>query len=86
MGFNPQGKNNGFSKPFSTIAEKQSIENSKQLVVSFFCMRKGHFDRLCKVRNVLVPRGILKWVPKNGPKFKKGPSLFLLIFVTCKSS
>ena len=50
-------------------------------------MRKGHFVRFNKVRKVFVPRGILKWVPKNhkgsynefnsnGPKFKKRPNLF----------
>jgi len=66
LGFNPQSKNNGISKLFSTIAVKQSVENLKQLIVPFFyCIRKGHFDRFCKVRKVLVPRGILKWVPKN---------------------
>jgi len=59
LGFNPQGKNSGFSKPFLTIAEKQPIEKSKQPVVScFYCMRKGHSIRFCKVRKVHVPRGI----------------------------
>jgi len=88
LGFNSQSKNNGISNLFSTIVEKQSIEKSKQLVVScFYCMRKAHSVRFCKVRKVFVPRGILKWVPQNlkgsynqfnsnGPKFKKGPNLF----------
>ena len=66
LGFNPQKKNSGFSKPFSTIIEKQSIERSKQPVVClFYCMRNGHSFRFYKIWNVSVPRGILKWVPKN---------------------
>jgi len=41
LDFNPQSKNSGILKPFSTIAEKQSIEKSKQPVVSsFYCVRK----------------------------------------------
>ncbi|KAK7353960.1 hypothetical protein VNO80_19416 [Phaseolus coccineus] len=43
LGFNPQSKKSGVSKPFSTIREKQSIEKSKQPVVSrFYCMKMGH--------------------------------------------
>jgi len=56
------------------------------IVSCFYCMRKGHSARFCKVRKVFVPRGILKWVPKNlkgscdqinsyGPKFVRGPNL-----------
>jgi len=87
LGFNPQSKNSGFSKSFSTIIEKQLIEKSKQPVVScFYCMRKGHSISFCKIQKVLVPKGILKWVPKNlkvpnnknnlyGPKFVRGPNL-----------
>jgi len=56
LGFNPQSKNSGISKPFSTILEKQPIEKSKQSIVSFFyCMRKGHSIRFCKVRKVFFP-------------------------------
>jgi len=87
LGFNSQSKNSGILKLFSTIAEKQPIGKSKQPVVScFYGMRKGHSVRFCKVRKVFVPRGILKWVPKNlkgsydqinsnGPKFVRGPNL-----------
>ena len=87
LGFNPQSKNNGISKPFSTIAEKQLIEKSKQPVVScFYCMRKGHSVRFCKIQKVSIFRGILKWVFKNpkvfnnqiniyGPKFVRGLNL-----------
>jgi len=87
LGFNPKSKNSGILKPFSTIAEKQPIEKSKQSVVScFYCMRKGYFVRYCRIQKNSVPKGILKWVPKNskvpnvpinthGLKFIKGPNL-----------
>jgi len=43
LGFNPQSKKNGISKPFSNVPEKQSIEKSKQSVVTcFYCMKRGH--------------------------------------------
>ena len=83
LGFNPQSKNSGCSKSFSTITENQPIEKSKQPVVCcFYCMRKGYSVRFCKIRKL----GILKWVPKNpkvpnnqinihGPKFIRGPDL-----------
>jgi len=87
LGFNPQRRHSGISKPFSTITEKQPIEKSKQQVVScFYYMRKGHSVRFFKIRKVYVPSGVLKWVRKNpkvpnnqvnlyGPKFIKGPNL-----------
>jgi len=87
LGFNPQRKNTSFSKTFSTIAEKQPIEKSKQPVVScFYYMRKVHSIKFYKIRKVSALRGILKWVPKNpkvpnkqvnlyGPKFVRGPNL-----------
>jgi len=36
LGFNPQSKKNGISKPFSTVPEKQPIEKLKQPVVTCF--------------------------------------------------
>jgi len=52
-------------------------------------MKRGHSVRFCRVRNLYVPRGVLKWVPKNskvlndlvnvqGLKFKRGPNFTLL--------
>jgi len=49
-------------------------------------MRNGHSVRFCKIRKFSVPKGILKWVPKNpkvpwnqsnihGPKFVRRPDL-----------
>jgi len=87
LGFNLRSKNNGCSKPFSTIMKNQSVKKSKQPVVCcFYCMRKGHSVRFCKIRKFYVAKGILKWVPKNakvpwnqinihGPKFVRGPDL-----------
>ena len=34
LGFNPQNKKNGISKPFSKVSEKQPIERLKELVVT----------------------------------------------------
>jgi len=87
LGFNPQSKNSGCSKPFSTIMKNQSVKRLKQPVVCcFYCMKKGHSVRFCKIRKFSVPKGILKWVPKNpkvpcnqinihGLKFVRGPDL-----------
>jgi len=87
LGFNPQRKNNGCLKHFSTITENQPIEKLKQpIVCCFYCMRKGHSVRFCKIHKFSVPKGILKWVPKNAkvpsnqinihePKFIRGPNL-----------
>jgi len=89
LGFNPQSKNNGFLKPFSTFAKKQSVKKLKQLIVScFHYLKRGHFIKFCKARKILVPKGIFKWIPKNlidsydqsnmkGPKFFKGSNLVI---------
>ena len=66
LGFNPHSKKRSVAKPFSSFFEKQPIEFSKQPVVScFYCMKKGHSVRFCRVRKFSIPRGVLKWVPKN---------------------
>jgi len=44
----------------------------------FYCLRKGHSIRNCKVRKFDVPKGLVRWVPKSitkncGPKFIKVP-------------
>jgi len=87
LGFYPQNKKNVISKPFSKVPEKQPIERSKQLVVTcFYCMKRGHSVRFCKIRKYFVPKGILKWIPKGckvsiakdeskGPTFVRGPNL-----------
>jgi len=87
LGFNPQNKKNGISKPFSKVPEKQPIERSKQPVVTcFYCMKKDHSVRFCKIRKYFVPKGIMRWIPKDsdvsnnkteskGPTFVRGPNL-----------
>jgi len=84
LGFNPQSK---FSKPFSELPEKQSIEKSKQPIITcFYCMKRGRSVRFYNIRKYFVPKGILKWVPKVsevpktstkiiGPKLIRGPNL-----------
>jgi len=65
LGFNPQNKQDKFSKSFSKLPEKQSIDMSKQLVVTcFYCMKRDHSVRFCKIRKYAVPRGFMKWIPK----------------------
>ena len=87
LGFNPQNKQDRFSKSFLRKSEKQPIVKTKQLVVTcFYCMKKGHSVRLCKIRKYYVPKGFMKWIPKgcdvsnskekpSGPKFVRGPNL-----------
>jgi len=87
LGFYPQNKKNGISKPFSKVAEKQPIERSKQPIVTcFYCMKRGHSVRFCKIRKYFVPKGIMRWIPKSsknpndkaeskGPTFVRGPNL-----------
>jgi len=43
-------------------------------------MNKGHIVRFCKARRFVVPKGLLKWVPKVpiniiGPKFIRRSNL-----------
>jgi len=61
LGFNPQSKNFSFSESFSNLIKNQLVKSTKQPVVCcFYCMKKGHSVRLCKIRKVYVPKGILK--------------------------
>jgi len=86
-GYNPQNQQDKFSKNFSRKPVKQAIVKSKQPVVTcFYCMKKGHSVRFCKIRKFFVPRGYMKWILKGcevpnekkksiGPTFVKGPNL-----------
>ena len=88
LGFNPQNKQDRFSKSFSKMPEKQPIGPSKQSIVTcFYCMERGHSVRFCKIRKYVVPKGFMKWIPKcnkdsidecklNGPTFIRGPNLY----------
>jgi len=86
LGFYPQKEKSGILKPFSKLPEKQLIERSKQPVVTcFYCMKRGHSVRFCKIMKYFVPKGIMKWIPKGcvsndkieskGPTFVRGPNL-----------
>jgi len=89
LGFFPQSKGNGISKPFSSIPEKQLVKRSIQPVVTcFYCMKKDHSVRFCKFQKSLVPKGIFKLIPRcfdgskdksntKGPKFFKGSNLVI---------
>ena len=85
--FNPQNKQDNFSKKFSKLLVKQPIVKSKQPVVTcFYCMKRGHSVRFCKIRKYVVPSGFMKWILKccevsndeckpNGTTFVRGPNL-----------
>ncbi|XP_068466221.1 uncharacterized protein [Phaseolus vulgaris] len=58
LGFYPQSRKNGISKPFSSVLENQSIKRTKQPVVTYFyCMKRGHSVRFFMIRKSLVPKG-----------------------------
>jgi len=73
--------------PFSKLSEKQPIEKSKQPIVTcVYCMKKGHSVRFSNIRKYFVPKGVMRWIPKNselphdkvnakGPTFIRGPNL-----------
>ena len=87
LGFNQQNQQDKFSNSFLRKPVKQSIVKSKQPVATcFYCMKKGHSVRFCKIRKFYVPKGFMKWIPKGcefpnekkksiGPTFVKGPNL-----------
>ena len=87
LGFNPQNKQDKCSKSFSKLLEKQLIVLSKQPVVTcFYCMKRDNSVRFCKIRKYSIPKGIMRWIPKDSgvpsneckskePTFKRGPNL-----------
>jgi len=89
LGFYPQNKKNGISKPFSSLPKNQPIKRTKQPVVTcFYCKKRSHSVRFCRFRKYLVTKGIFKWIPRNfdgfkdksnmkGPKFFKGSNLVI---------
>jgi len=68
-----------FSKSFSKLPGKQPIVKSKQPVVTcFYCMKRGHSFKFCKIRKYYVPKGCEVSNDKNksnGPTFVRGPNL-----------
>ena len=85
--FNPQNKQDKFSKNFSKLLVKQPTVKSKQSVVTcFYSMKRDHSVKFCKIRKYYVPSGFMKWIPKgcevsndknkpNGPIFVRGQNL-----------
>jgi len=60
---------NKVSNIFKTDAQQFSSP-----LTCFYCMRKGHSVKNCKIRKFDVPKGLVRWVPKStsntvGPKF-----------------
>ena len=58
---------------------KGSGSQSSQSIACFYCMRKGHSVRNCRIRKFSVPKGLVRWVPKStsntaGPKLNKVPN------------
>ena len=53
LGFNPQNKQDNFSKNFSKLPVKQPIVKSKQPVVTcIYCMKRAHSVRFCKNKEI----------------------------------
>jgi len=81
LGFNPQNKQDKFLNNFPKI-----VKSKQSVVTCFYCMKKWHSVRFCKIRKFSVPKGFMKWIPKgcevsndkskpNGPTFVRGPNL-----------
>ena len=53
LGFNPQNRQDNFSKKFSKQPVKQPIIKSKQPIVTcFYCMKRGHSVRFWKNKEI----------------------------------
>jgi len=69
---------NGKQKLFNNLF-KGSGSQSSQSIAYFYCMKKGHSVRNCRIRKFSVPKGLVRWVPKNtsntaGPKLNRVPN------------
>jgi len=65
----PKGKQKLFNNFF-----KGSGSQSSQSITCFYCMRKGHSVRNCRIRKFDVPKGLVRWVPKSTSK-TAGPNI-----------
>jgi len=68
-----QGKEKKYNSFFKTDEQQFSSP-----MTCFYCMRKGHSMRNCRVRKFYVPKGLVRWVLKNitntcGPRFNRVP-------------
>jgi len=77
-GIGYQAGPNGKQKLFNNFF-KGSESQSSQSTVCFYCMKKGHSVRNCRIRKFSVPKGLVRWVPKStsntaGPKLNRVPN------------
>jgi len=60
-------------------------------------MKRGHSVRLCKIRKYFVPKGIMRWIPKDsgvpsdeckskGDQHLKGDQIFVLEILLCREN
>ena len=68
-----QRKQKKYNSFFKTDAQQLSSP-----LTCFYCMRKGHSVKNCKIRKFDMPKGLDRWVPKStsnavGPKFSWAP-------------
>jgi len=71
------------------LPEKQPIVLSKQPVVTcFYCMKRDHSVRFCKIRKYSVPKGIILKFPVMNVNQKnpnlKGDQIFVLEISLCR--
>jgi len=71
LGYNPGMKNNvkklsSFFVPSKTCFSSFSSSNTMHTASCFYCMKNGYISRTCKARRYLVPKGLAKWLPKEG--------------------
>ena len=71
LGYNP-GRKNNVKRLFSSFfvparTGYSSFSSSKLMFVPtcFYCMKFGHTSRTCKYKNYLVPKGLVKWLPRE---------------------
>jgi len=64
-------------KKYSSFFETNTKQFS-QPITCFYCMKRGRYVKDCKFRKFLVPKGLVRWMPKSitnkdGPKFNRVP-------------
>jgi len=67
------------SKNCLTIFFKGFGSKFSQSTACFYCMKKGHSVRNCRIRKFSVPKGLVRWVSKSTsnttrPKFNRVPN------------
>ena len=70
----PKGKQKLFNSFFKGFGSQSS-----QSITCFYCMRKSHSVRNCRIRKFDVPKGLVRWVPKStsntaGPNINRVPN------------